>query len=85
MEPIKAVRLAGFYTDDNGMYGIVLGGVYICCFVDADDNQYEVTVDTVDDNGDFARNLEWESCKDPAEAIRHLRRYVKRYCPKQSN
>ena len=56
MDPIKAVCLPGFYTDERGAYGIVFGRYYICCLVNSDDGQYDVTVDTVDDNGDFARN-----------------------------
>lgn len=82
MEQIKAAHLPGFYTDERGAYGIVLGGVYICCFINSDDGMYDVTVDNVDDNGDFALNIEWESYDDPALAIQRLRYFVKLYRPK---
>lgn len=83
MDRIKAARLPGFYTDERGTYGIVLGDVYICCFINSDDGLYDVTVDTVDGNGDFALNIQWESYSDPTEAIQRLRHYVKVYCPKR--
>lgn len=83
MDRIKAARLPGFYTDERGAYGIVLGDVYICCFINSDDGLYDVTVDTVDGNGDFALNIQWESYNDPAKAIQRLRHYVKIYCPRR--
>lgn len=83
MDKIKEARLPGFYTDERGAYGIVLGSVYICCFINSDDGLYDVTVDTVDGNGDFCLNLEWESFEEPQEAVKRLRHFVKKYVPKR--
>lgn len=83
MEKIKEYRLPGFYTDERGAYGIILGGLYICCFINSDDGRYNVTADAVDGNGDFALNLEWESYDDPAAAVRQLRHLVKKYVPRR--
>ena len=74
MDPIKEARLPGFYTDDRGVYGIILGRFYINCFINSDDGQYDVAVDTVDDKGDFAKNIRWVGFDDPADAIECLRR-----------
>lgn len=79
MEKIKSARLPGFYTDERGAYGIVLNGKYICCFVNIEDGKYDVTVDTIDENGDFALNLDWESYENPMDAINALRKFVRRY------
>lgn len=53
MEPIIAARLPGFYVDARGAYGIVFRDYYICCFINSDDGSYDVTVDTISDEGDF--------------------------------
>ena len=79
MEKILDAGLPGFYTDARGAYGIIIGTVYICCFVNSDDGEYDVTVDTVDENGDFCLNLEWESYTEPINAINCLRHFVKKY------
>lgn len=82
MAVIYAQHLPGFYVDGRGAYGIVLGNVYVCCFLDSDDFTdflYDVTVDRVDENGDFALNIEWESFQNPTDAIKCLRLFVKKY------
>lgn len=76
MQAIYDAGLPGFYIDGRGAYGIVLGRVYICCFLN-DDGLYDVTADTVDKNGDFACNIFWESYASPKEAILQLRHKVK--------
>lgn len=76
---VKAARLPGFYTDERGAYGIVLGTVYICCFINSDDYQYDVTADTVDENGVFGHNLDWTSYITPDDAVARLRFLVKHY------
>lgn len=85
MKEITASKLPGFYTDERGAYGIVLGDVYICCHINSDDGQYDVTVDTVDGSGDFALNLEWESFPSSEQAVAQLRRFVKKYVPKNAH
>lgn len=82
MEKIRAYKLPGFYTDERGAYGIVVNNTYICCFINDEDGKYDVTVDTVDDNGDFALNLEWESFDNPEDAVRCLRNMVRRTVPR---
>lgn len=82
MEKIKAAKLPGFYMDERGAYGIVIGTFYICCFINQSNDEYDVTVDTIDENGDFALNLEWESYKWSDDAINCLRRMTKRYAAK---
>ena len=79
MEKIKEYKLPGFYTDGRGAYGIVIGLVYICCFVNSEDGMYDVTADTLDDAGDFALNLDWESYDQPKDTAQCLRRLVKKY------
>lgn len=81
MNNITEKPIPGFYMDQGGRYGIVLGGVYICCFVDVDDATYNVTVDGVDEKGAFARNISWDWYFDPSEAIKRLYEHVKKYCP----
>lgn len=81
MDRIRAMKLPGFYTDERGAYGIVLGAVYICCFINSDDGKYDVTADTVDANGDFSLNIEWESFDNPIDAVQALRNMVLRYGP----
>lgn len=78
MQAIYKAALPGFYTDARGAYGIVIGRVYICCFIN-DDEMYDVTVDTVDENGDFALNIDWESFNTPTEAISQLRHKLKHF------
>lgn len=77
MEEILKYPAPGFYLDERGAYGVVIGAVYICCFVD--DGEYDVTADTIDENGDFALNLEWESFKDPSDVLASLRQMAKKY------
>lgn len=79
MEAIKAYQLPGFYTDERGAYGIILGNLYICCFVNSDTGLYNITVDGIDSIGDFSLNREWESCAEPAQAIKQMRHFVKKY------
>lgn len=83
MEKIVESGLPGFVLDNSGRYGIMLGGAYLCCFVNSIDGGYDVTVDILDTNsGDFTCNLEWESFgNDAAAAICCLRNMVKKYCP----
>lgn len=83
MVNIREALLPGFYTDERGAYGIVLGSVYICCFINSDDGQYDVTVDTVGESGDFDLNLEWDSFDEPQKAVKRLRHFVKKYVPKR--
>lgn len=79
MSKITAYRLPGFYLDCRGAYGIVVSDVYICCFVNSEDGKYDVTVDGIDENGDFAFNRSWESYDSPEEAIWALRQMLKWY------
>lgn len=79
MDKIKACQLPGFYTDGRGAYGIVINSVYICCFINSEDGRYDVTADTVDSNGDFALNLDWESFDQPEDAVKCLRSFLKKY------
>ena len=79
MEPIIAARLPGFYVDARGAYGIVFRDYYICCFINSDDGCYDVTVDTISDEGDFDKNIVWDSYDDPNEAIADLRYWLKAY------
>ena len=79
MEPIIAARLPGFYVDARGAYGIVFRDYYICCFINSDDGSYDVTVDTISDEGDFDKNIVWDSYDDPNEAIADLRYWLKAY------
>lgn len=82
MKEITKYELPGFVLDNSGRYGIMLGGVYLCCFINSDSGEYDVTVDTVDTHGDFALNLEWESYgHDAVATIQGLRYMVKKYCP----
>lgn len=78
MQAIYDAALPGFYKDARGAYGIVVGRVYICCFIN-DDGSYDVTADTVDKNGDFALNLDWESYDTPKEAVAQLRHRLKHF------
>ena len=80
MNKIRAAKLPGFYTDERGAYGIVIDKDYISCFINSDDNKYDVTIDTIDANGDFAENKEWESFDNPEDAIACLRSFVAGYC-----
>lgn len=80
MDKIKAYKLPGFYTDERGAYGIVINTTYICCFINSDDGKYDVTADTIDENGDFALNLNWESYDQPTDAVNALRRLTKKIC-----
>lgn len=81
IEDIAKQGLPGFYMNSHGYYGIVLGGVYICAFINSDTNEYDVTVDAPDNVGDFADNIEWQSFETPEHAIDCLRRMVRAYCP----
>lgn len=78
MNKIRAAKLPGFYTDERGAYGVIIGDVYICCSVNDEDGKYDVTIDGIDHNGDFAENQKWESFDNPEDAIACLRRFVKR-------
>lgn len=79
MAAVKAYRLPGFYTDERGAYGVIVGKVYICCFVNSEDGKYDVTADTLDANGDFALNLDWESYDQPEDAVKCLRRLLRKH------
>lgn len=79
MDKIKAYQLPGFYTDERGAYGIIVGDVYVCCFINSDDGKYDVTADTLDDSGDFALNLDWESFDRPEDTVKCLRVFLKKY------
>lgn len=79
MDKIKSYKLPGFYTDERGAYGIIIGKFYICCSVNIEDGKYDVTVDTLDDDGDFALNLDWESYDQPDDAINGLRSFLIKY------
>lgn len=46
MQKIRDYRPPGFYTDEHGAYGIVLGGVYINCFIN-NNGSYGVTADAI--------------------------------------
>ena len=81
MEDIRKSNLPGFYMDERGAYGIVLGGVYICCFFDSEDYTYNVTVDEIGTLGDFDKNLEWESFSKPSDAVKCIRRMMLKYNP----
>ncbi len=78
MKEITAYKLAGFNLDEAGRYGVVIGDVYICCFVNSDDGMYDITRDTMGYSGCFDLNLDWESTSDPHEAIDMLCRMVKK-------
>lgn len=82
MEAIREYKLPGFYMDERGAYGIVLGGVYICCFFDSDDRKYNVTVDEIGPLGDFDQNIKWEWFDEPRDAINCIRRMMKTYNPR---
>lgn len=84
MKAIYEARLPGFYIDARGAYGIVIGRLYICCSINLEDGAYDVTVDTVDKNGDFALNIDWESYTDPKEAIHRLRYKVQYFAKRPS-
>lgn len=79
MAAVKAARLPGFYVDERGAYGVIIGTVYICCFVNGEDGRYDVTADSLDGNGDFALNLDWESYGQPEDAVRCLRRLLRKH------
>lgn len=72
MEPVIAAQLPGFYVDARGAYGIVFRDVYICCFVNPDDGQYDVTADMIGDTGNFDKNCVWDGFDTPEEAVRAL-------------
>lgn len=79
MDKIKAYQLPGFYTDERGAYGVIVGKVYVCCFVNGEDGKYDVTADALDSNGDFALNLDWESYDLPEDAVKCLRRLLRKH------
>lgn len=79
MGRIKAAMLPGFYTDYRGAYGIIVGSVYISCFMNDEDGKFDVTADTVDVKGDFALNIDWESYDKPEDAVNGLRQLIKKY------
>lgn len=73
MQKVVQSGLPGFYLDARGVYGIVIGKAYICCFPN-DDGSLDVTVDTMSAKGDFTRNVFWKSYQTPKEAIVALRK-----------
>lgn len=79
MDAIKAYQLPGFYTDERGAYGVIVGKVYICCSVNNEDGKYDVTADTLDGNGNFALNIDWESYDKPEDAVECLRRLLRKH------
>lgn len=81
MVAIRECKLPGFYMDERGAYGIVLGGVYICCFYNDFDGVYNVTVDEIGTLGDFDKNIEWEWFGEPRDAINCIRKMMKTYNP----
>lgn len=74
---IVSYGLPGFYTDAAGRYGAIIGDVYISCFVNQDENQYDVCLDAVDRSGDFALNIERRSFETANDAVNEIRRLVK--------
>lgn len=76
MKKITAYQLPGFYMDARGAYGVIIGTMYISCFIN-DNGEYDVTRDAVDENGDFCKNINWESFREPQKAVAALRRMVR--------
>ena len=79
MQKVESSKLPAFYTDARGAYGVVIGTVYICCFVNQDDWKYNVTVDGISAEGCFDLNFEWEGYDTAEDAVKCLRRMVKKY------
>ena len=69
------VKLPGFYVDVTDSICIVLNKRRIAIFVS--DGKYNVTVDQIDENGDFAKNMSWSTFKDVAVAVTELKNQVK--------
>lgn len=76
--------LPGFYRDGRGAYGVVVDGYYISCYVNTEDGLYDVTVDTVGDDGLFNTNVDWECYCKVDEAIDRLREFTKKYAKKEN-
>lgn len=79
MREVVQSGLPGFYVDARGVYGIVIGGAYIGCFIN-DDDLLDVTADKMSANGDFTLNFFWETYRTAKEAIAALRKLSLECC-----
>ena len=75
----KSNRFRGWFIDSNGCYCCCLGKYLISIFFNDEDEDLNITVDSIGSEGWFDKNLEWEGCEDDHSLAHTANRLMAKY------
>lgn len=73
----------GWYLDARGTLCLNLGRYLLCVFQNSDDDELNITVDTLSPEGFYDCNVEWETPKTESEMMDLMGRFTLKYADRK--